>query len=68
MAFYDYNDLQVRLVKQTAERGHPADHEWAFELWWLLSRPDQVPAEVAQRLWLACGYKPDAGFPLVRLA
>jgi len=68
MALCDYDELQAELVKQTEERGHPTDDEWAFELWWLLSRPDKVPPDVAQRLWLACGYKPGSSFPLVRLA
>jgi hypothetical protein len=68
MAFFDYDELQARLVKQAAERGHPTGDEWAFELWWLLSRPDKVPEDVAKRLLVACGYKPAAGFPLARLA
>jgi hypothetical protein len=68
MALYDYSELQARLVKETGERGRPTDGEWAFELWWLLSSPDKVPADVARQLWVACGYEPCAGFPLVRLA
>jgi hypothetical protein len=68
MAFFDYDELQARLVKQAAERGHPTSDEWAFELWWLLSRHDRVPRDVAERLLVACGYKPSAGFPLARLA
>jgi hypothetical protein len=67
MACFDYGELQAQLVKQAEERGRPTDGEWAFELWWLLSSADKVPADVAQRLWVACGYKPDAGFPLIRL-
>jgi hypothetical protein len=67
MALYDYDDLQARLVQQTKEWGRPTDGVWAFELWWLLSRPDKVPADVARRLWVACGYQPGGGFPLARL-
>jgi hypothetical protein len=68
MAFFDYDELQVKLAKQAMERGHPTADEWAFELWWLLSSQDKVPEDVAKRLLVACGYKPSVGFPLARLA
>jgi hypothetical protein len=68
MAFYDYDELQAKLVKQAEERGHPTEGEWAFELWWLVFNQARVPGDVARRLLVACGYKPSAGFPLIRLA
>jgi hypothetical protein len=63
LALYDYDELRTRLVKGTEERGHPTDGEWAFELWWLLSNQDKVPADVVRRLWVARGYQPGASLP-----
>jgi hypothetical protein len=68
MAFYDYDELQAKLVKQAEERGHPTDGEWAFELWWLVFNQARVPGDVARRLLVACGYEPFPRFPLIRLA
>ena len=67
MAVCDYDELQAQLVKQAEERGHPTEDEWAFELWWLLSGADKVPADEAGRLYVACGYQPQGAFPLARL-
>jgi hypothetical protein len=68
MACCDYDELQARLVQEAEERGHPTGDDWAFELWWLLSRYGTVPEDVACRLLVACGYEPFVGFPLVPLA
>lgn len=40
MAYCNYDELQAKQVQQAQERGLPTNDEWAFELWWLMSRPD----------------------------
>ncbi len=67
MACFDYEELQAQFVKQRRERGRSTDGKWAFEPWWLRFSSDNVPADVAQRLWVARGYRPGAGLPLIRL-